>query len=137
MEKSMPYWLMKSEPDVYPWTQLVKDKRTSWSGVRNYQANNNMKAMRVGDEAFFYHSGEERAMVGIMKVVKLWHPDPEDETGRFGMVDVAPVRAFSQPVTLDDAKKDPILKHMAFIRQSRLSVSPITKKEWTKVLQWK
>lgn len=133
----MPYWLMKSEPDVYPWTQLVKDKRTSWSGVRNYQANNNMKAMRVGDEAFFYHSGEERAMVGIMKVVKLWHPDPEDETGRFGMVDVAPVRAFSQPVTLDDAKKDPILKHMAFIRQSRLSVSPITKKEWTKVLQWK
>ncbi len=133
----MPYWLMKSEPEVYSWAQLVKDKRTPWSGVRNYQANNNMKAMRMGDEAFFYHSGEERAIVGIMKVVKTWHPDPDDEAERFGMVDVAPVRDFAKPVTLAAAKKDPVLRNMALIRQSRLSVSPVTKEEWTKILQWK
>src|SRR5579863_3980368 len=94
------YWLMKSEPETYPWAQLVKDKRTAWSGVRNHQANNNMKAMRVGDEAFFYHSGEERAIVGIMKIVKAWYLDPSDETGTFGMVDVAPVRALPKPITL-------------------------------------
>ena len=131
----MPYWLMKSEPDAYSWTQLVKDKRTSWSGVRNYQANNNMKAMRVGDESFFYHSGEERAIVGIMKIIKTWHPDPTDDTGRFGMVDVAPVRALAQPLTLAEIKKDSTLKHMAFVRQGRLSVSPVMKEEWTKVLK--
>lgn len=131
----MPYWLMKSEPNVYPWAQLVKDKCTFWSGVRNYQANNNMKAMKIGDEVFFYHSGEERAIVGIMKVVGLWRLDPEDETERFGMVDVAPQRAFTKPLTLVNAKKDPLLKNMAFIRQSRLSVSPVTKEEWTKVLK--
>src|SRR5476649_1432937 len=96
------YWLMKSEPEAYSWSQLVKDKRTGWSGVRNYQANNNMKEMKVGDEALFYHSGEERAIVGIMKIVKLWHPDPDDETGKFGMVDVAPVRATKQPLPLAD-----------------------------------
>src|SRR3984957_7852992 len=106
------YWLMKSEPSVYSWSQLVKDKRTSWSGVRNYQANNNMKTMKVGDEAFFYHSGEERAIVGIMKIVGPWHLDPSDKTGRFGMVDVAPVRALKTPVTLAEIKADPRLAKM-------------------------
>lgn len=131
----MNCWLMKSEPEAYSWAQLVKDKRTGWSGVRNYQANNNMKAMKIGDEAFFYHSGEERAIVGIMKIVKLWHPDPDDETGKFGMVDVVPVKAFANPVTLADIKKDPLLKNMAFVRQGRLSVSPVTKEEWAKILK--
>jgi len=126
----MPYWLMKSEPSVYPWSQLVKDKRTSWSGVRNYQANNNMKAMQIGDEAFFYHSNDDRAIVGIMKIVKRWHPDPSDETGRFGMVDVAPVRALDQPVTLAAIKTEPRLGQMALLKQSRLSVSPVTQGEW-------
>lgn len=127
----MAYWLMKSEPSVYPWSQLVKEKRASWSGVRNYQANNNMKAMRIGDEAFFYHSNEERAIVGIMKIVKLWHPDPSDDTGRFGMVDVAPVRALEKPVTLATIKAARGgLEKMAFLRQSRLSVSPVTLDEW-------
>jgi len=131
----MSTWLMKSEPDVYSWTQLVKDKRTPWNGVRNYQANNNMKAMKIGDEAFFYHSNEERAIVGIMKIVKTWYPDPDDETGRFGMVDVAPVRALPKPLPLADVKKDARLKNMAFVRQGRLSVSPVTKEEWSRIVK--
>ena len=126
----MAYWLMKSEPSAYCWTQLVTDKRTSWSSVRNYQANNNMKAMKVGDEAFFYHSNEERAIVGLMKIVKLWHLDPSDETGRFGMVDVAAIKPLESPVTLAAIKSEPKLKEMALLRQSRLSVSPVTEKEW-------
>ena len=105
----MNYWLMKSEPDAYSWQQLVKDGRTSWNGVRNYLANNNMKAMKVGDKSFFYHSNELAsrggpAIVGIMKVIKLWHPDPADPSGRFGMVDVAPVRPLSRPITLKEIK---------------------------------
>lgn len=127
----MAYWLMKSEPSAYSWSQLMKDKRTSWSGVRNYQANNNMKAMKIGDEAFFYHSNEERAIVGIMKIVKLWHPDPADETGRFGMVDVAPVKAFKNPVTLATIKASPLAATgLMLLKQSRLSVSPVTAAEW-------
>jgi len=89
----MNYWLMKSEPSVYGWDNLVKDKRTSWSGVRNYQASNNLKAMKIGDRAFFYHSNEGLAVVGIMEVVKTYYPDPSDKTQRFGMVDVKPVQA--------------------------------------------
>lgn len=131
----MVYWLMKSEPSVYPWSQLVKEKRTSWNGVRNYQANNNMKAMQLGDEAFFYHSNEERAIVGIMKIVKLWHPDPSDETGRFGMVDVAPVRALERPVTLAEIKANKQFKDMKLLRQSRLSVSYVEKREWDTILK--
>lgn len=131
----MAYWLMKSEPSAYSWAQLVKDKRTSWSGVRNYQANNNMKAMKIGDEAFFYHSNEERAIVGIMKIVKLWHPDSSDETGRFGMVDVEAVGMLKTPVTLAMIKADKKLGAMALLRQSRLSVSPITYAEWKRILE--
>jgi predicted RNA-binding protein with PUA-like domain len=127
---TVAYWLMKSEPDAYSWAQLVQDKRTGWSGVRNYQANNNMKAMKLGDEAFFYHSNIDRAIVGIMKIVKTWYPDPSDETGRFGMVDVAPVRALEKPITLDEIKSDRRLDHMALVRQGRLSVSPVMKEEW-------
>ena len=126
----MAYWLMKSEPDVYSWNDLVKDKRTSWNGVRNYQANNNMKAMKLGDEAFFYHSNEDKAIIGVMKIVKLWYPDPSDKTGRFGMVDVAPVKALKRSVTLAEIKQDRELSGMAFVRQGRLSVSPVTKAEW-------
>ena len=129
------YWLMKSEPSVYPWSQLLKDKRTPWNGVRNYQANNNMKAMQLGDEAFFYHSNEERAIVGIMKVAKLWRLDPADETQRFGMVDMAPVRAVEKPVTLEAVKATKTLQDMKLVRQSRLSVSPVTAAEWKILLK--
>jgi predicted RNA-binding protein with PUA-like domain len=131
----MAYWLMKSEPSVYSWANLVKDKRTAWSGVRNFQANNNMKAMKIGDEAFFYHSNEDRAIIGIMKIVKLWYLDPSDETGRFGMVDVAPVRALKKPVTLAEIKQDMLLKNMQFVRQGRLSVSSVTDAEWGRILK--
>jgi predicted RNA-binding protein with PUA-like domain len=131
----MAYWLMKSEPDAYAWAQLLKDRRTPWNGVRNFQANNNMKAMKLGDEAFFYHSNEGREIVGIMKVAKLWHPDPADETGRFGMVDMVPVRALPQPVTLETIKKDGFLADMVFVRQGRLSVSPVTAGEWKRILK--
>lgn len=131
----MSYWLMKSEPSVYSWSQFVKDKRTSWSGVRNYLANNNMKAMKLGDEAFFYHSNEDRAIVGIMKIVKLWHLDPGDETGRFGMVDVAPVKALTKPVTLAMIKADKKLKDLQLLRQSRLSVSTISAPEYQEILK--
>ena len=126
---------MKSEPAVYPWSQLVKDKRTGWGGVRNYLANNNMKAMKLGDEAFFYHSNEGREIVGIMKIVALWHPDPDDDTGKFGMVDVAPVKALKNHVTLADIKADPALSQMVFVRQGRLSVSPVTAAEWQKIVK--
>lgn len=129
----MAYWLMKSEPGVYPWSRLLKEKRTPWNGVRNYQANNNMKAMQLDDEAFFYHSNEERAVVGVMKVIKLWYRDPEDETGRFGMVDVAPVRSLKTPVTLAAIKANKFFKDMALLRQSRLSVSKVEKDEWEKI----
>ncbi len=131
----MAFWLMKSEPAVYPWSQLVKEGRTSWNGVRNYQANNNMKAMKLGDEAFFYHSNDERAIVGIMKIVKLWHPDPDDETGRFGMVDVAPIRALPRPITLAEIKQEPQLRDMALLRQSRLSVSEVGAECWQIILE--
>jgi predicted RNA-binding protein with PUA-like domain len=124
------YWLMKSEPSAYSWSQLVKDKRTSWSGVRNYLANNNMKTMQLVDEAFFYHSNEDRAIIGIMKIVKLWHLDPSDETGRFGMVDVAPVKVLGNPVTLAMIKAEKSLKNMELLRQSRLSVSKVSMDEW-------
>ncbi|MDR3451008.1 MAG: EVE domain-containing protein [Alphaproteobacteria bacterium] len=126
----MHYWLMKSEPTVYPWAQLVKDKRTGWGGVRNYQANNNMKAMQLGDKAFFYHSNEGLAIVGIMEIAALWHPDPDDATGKFGMVDVAPVKPFKQPVSLADIKGHAGLANMAMLKQGRLSVSPVTPAEW-------
>lgn len=131
----MAYWLMKSEPAVYSWDRLVKEKRTAWDGVRNYQAANNMRAMQIGDEAFFYHSNEGLAIVGIMKIIKTAYPDPADTTGKFVMVDVAPVRALKHPVTLREIKADKILGQMAIVRQMRLSVSPVTQIEWEKAVQ--
>src|ERR1700722_807910 len=131
----MAYWLMKSEPDAYSWAQLVKDERTGWSGVRNFQANNNMKAMKIGDQAFFYHSNIGRAIVGIMKIVKEWSPDPSDKSGRFGMVDVAPVRALKKPVTLAEIKAEPALAQMTLLRQGRLSVSAVTEDQGQRMQQ--
>jgi predicted RNA-binding protein with PUA-like domain len=126
----MATWLFKSEPEAYSWDRLVKEKRTGWSGVRNYQANNNMKAMKKGDRGFFYHSVSEKQIVGIVEVVGEHHPDPTDETERFGMVDVKPVTAMPKPVTLEQIKTDPRLQDLALIRQSRLSVTPIDAKSW-------
>ena len=130
----MAYWLMKSEPDVYPWDKLVREKRGSWDGVRNHLAASHLRAMQVGDEAFFYHSNIGKEIVGIMRVVKTAYPDPTDATGKFVMVDVAPVRALAKPVTLAQIKTDKILQSMVLVRQGRLSVSPVTAAEWRQVL---
>lgn len=129
----MAHWLMKSEPDAYSWQQMVKDKKSGWTGVRNYQASNNMKAMKLGDECFFYHSNEGKEIVGIVKVSKLYHPDPTDKEGKFGMVEVTAVKDLKKTVTLADIKAHAKLKGMALVKQSRLSVSPVTDEEWSTI----
>jgi predicted RNA-binding protein with PUA-like domain len=126
----MAFWLLKSEPDAYSWDDLLRDGRTDWTGVRNHQAARNLKAMRIGDKAFFYHSNIGKAAVGIVEVVSEALPDNTDETGKFVMVGVSPLEAFARPVGLADIKADPSLAGMALIRQSRLSVSPVSAKEW-------
>jgi predicted RNA-binding protein with PUA-like domain len=126
----MNYWLMKSEPSSYSWDHLVKDKRTSWNGVRNFQASANLKAMKIGDRVFFYHSNEGLAIVGIAEVSKTYYPDPTDKTERFGMVDIKPVMPFKTPVTLAEIKQDAKLKDMTLVRASRLSVQPVTAEQW-------
>ncbi|NIA71042.1 EVE domain-containing protein [Pelagibius litoralis] len=126
----MAYWLMKSEPGTWSWDDQVKAGTAEWDGVRNYQAANNMKAMALGDLVFFYHSVNEKQIVGICEVAKLYYPDPSDPSGRFGMVDVKAVKPFVQPVTLADIKAEPRLQDLALVRQSRLSVLPVQKAEW-------
>jgi len=126
----MAYWLVKSEPGTWSWDDQVKAKVTGWDGVRNYQAANNMKAMALGDLCFFYHSVNEKQIVGIVEVSKLYRPDPSDESGRFGMVDVKAVKPFQRPVTLAEIKAEPRLKDLALVRQSRLSVLPVSREEW-------
>jgi predicted RNA-binding protein with PUA-like domain len=126
----MRYWLLKSEPSAYSWDQLVKDGRTNWSGVRNFQAANNLKAMKNGDRAFFYHSNEGLDIVGIVEIVKEAYPDPSDKQGRFVMVDVRPLQPVKKPVTLAAIKAEPKLADLALVRQSRLSVVPVAAEEW-------
>ncbi len=129
----MAYWLMKSEPGAWSWDDQVRAGAAEWDGVRNYQASNNMKAMKIGDLAFFYHSVNEKQVVGIVEVVKLYYPDPTDASGRFGMVDVEAVRPFKRPVTLAEIKNEPSLANLALVRQSRLSVLPVDKAEWRQI----
>lgn len=126
----MAYWLIKSEPHVWSWEDQVKKGITFWDGVRNYQASNNLKSMKVGDLALFYHSGDERKIMGVVKVVKTYYPDPSDPSGRFGMVDVKAVKPFCRPLSLKEIKEDERLQHLALVRQSRLSVMPIDEDSW-------
>ncbi len=126
----MAHWLIKSEPEAWSWDMQVKKGTESWNGVRNYQAANNMKAMKLGDQAFFYHSVSEKQIVGIVEVAKLYYPDPTDESGRFGMVDFRTVKPLKTPVTLAQIKDDPKLNHLPLIRQSRLSVMPVDDAAW-------
>ena len=127
----MAYWLMKSEPGEYSWNDLVAEGRTYWDGVRNHQAANNMKAMKIGDKAFFYHSVTAREIVGVMEVAREAYPDHTDEKGRFVMVDVKPLVALATPVTLAAVKAEPRLADLALVRQSRLSVLPVSDAHWT------
>ena len=126
----MVYWLMKSEPGEYSWDDLVRDGRTEWDGVRNHQAANNLKAMKVGDRAFFYHSVNGKKIVGVMDVVREAYPDPSDGKGRFVMVDVVPVAPVPRPVTLAAVKADGRFADLLLVRQSRLSVLPVSDEHW-------
>ena len=124
------YWLMKSEPDEWSWADQVKAKVAAWDGVRNHQAANHMKAMRLGDRAFFYHTDAEKRIVGIVEIARLYHPDPGDKTGRFGMVDVRAATPAPRPVTLAEIKAEPRLAKLALVRQPRLSVMPVDPESW-------
>lgn len=126
----MAHWLVKSEPETWSWDDHVKAGTEPWDGVRNHQAANNMKAMRVRDKALFYHSGDERRVVGIVEVVRTYYPDTTDSSGRFGRVDFKAVRPFKTLVSLADIKAEPRLRHLALVRQSRLSVSPVDDDAW-------
>ncbi|TPE60542.1 EVE domain-containing protein [Sandaracinobacter neustonicus] len=127
-------WLLKSEPDVYSYDDLVKDGETLWTGVRNNTAALNMKKMQVGDEGFFYHSNIGKEVVAICRISKLAAPDPTDETGRWVAVTIEPVRKLPRPVTLAEMKAEPKLEGFELIRQSRLSVVPVRDAEWAQIL---
>ena len=129
----MAHWLLKSEPSTYSWDQLVKDKRTSWTGVRNFQAAINLKAMKAGDRCFFYHSGEGKDIVGIVEVVKTAYPDPTDKDGKAVTVDIKAVQPVKQPVTLAAIKADPRFADMVLVKYSRLSVQPVTEEQWKRI----
>ena len=129
------YWLMKSEPDVYGWDDLVEEKEGTWDGVRNHTAAINLKAMKVGDEAFFYHSNIGLEVVGIMTISKEHFIDPTDEKARFVAVKVKPVRKIANPVTLKAIKANSKLADMQLVRQSRLSVAPVKAAEWKEILK--
>ncbi len=128
----MAYWLFKSEPGTWSWDDQVAagESGAEWDGVRNYQAANNMKAMVVGDRGFFYHSVNEKQVVGVVEVSREYYPDPTDPSGRFGMVDVRAIKAVGTPVTLAAIKAEPALADLALVRQSRLSVVPVGDHEW-------
>ena len=132
----MHYWLMKSEPSVWSWqNQLDRGEQgEGWDGVRNFQASNNMKSMAIGDLAFFYHSVNEKQIVGVVNVCTLYEPDPTDASGRFGMVRVKAVKSLKIPITLADIKSDERLRDMALVRQPRLSVTPVTAGQWTIIM---
>ncbi|WP_298963201.1 EVE domain-containing protein [uncultured Methylobacterium sp.] len=131
----MAYWLYKSEPATWSWDQQVAAGAagTFWNGVRNHVARKNLEAMRLGEQGFFYHSNEGKAVVGIVEVIRTYYPDHTDESGRFGMVDLKAVEALPQPVTLERIKAEPRLAGMVLVTNSRLSVQPVSDEEWALV----
>ncbi len=131
----MKYWLVKQEPEKYPWAQFVKDKGTCWDGVRNYQARNNLRAMGKGDMVFYYHSVSEKVVVGVAKVTREAYPDPTTKEGDWSVVDLKPVKILRVPVPLDAIKTDKALEDMPLIRQSRLSVMPLSVAQFRRVLK--
>lgn len=131
----MNYWLVKQEPEAYSWSTFVKDGRTAWTGVRNFQARNNLRAMKKGDLVFYYHSVSEKQVVGLAKVEKEAYPDPTADEGDWCCVDLAPVKPLKTPVTLDQIKADKLLKSIPLVKQSRLSVTPLSKPEFEQMLK--
>jgi predicted RNA-binding protein with PUA-like domain len=128
------YWLVKSEPNAYSWSDLVKEKKTSWTGVRNFTARNNLRSMRVGDEVLFYHSVTDKAVVGVAKVVRAAYPDPTAKEGDWSAVDLAPIKPLRDPVALDQIKARRRLKDISLVRQSRLSVHRLSAEEYREIL---
>jgi len=131
----MNYWLVKSEPSTYGWEQFVKDKKTTWDGVRNYAARTHLRSMKKGDEVFFYHSNEGMEIVGIAKVDKEAYQDPTTEDTNWVAVDLKPYKKLKKPVSLSQVKADKHLKDMALVRIGRLSVQPVTEKEWKLIME--
>ena len=131
----MNYWLAKSEPEAYSWSQLVKDGKTAWTGVRNFQARNNLRAMKKGDIICFYHSVTDKQIVGLARVAKEAYADTTAEEGDWSCVDLEPVKPLKVPVSLEAAKADKILKEMLLVRHSRISVTPVTKEQFARILE--
>ncbi|MEY4387486.1 MAG: hypothetical protein RLY20_2769 [Verrucomicrobiota bacterium] len=131
----MNYWLVKSEPDAYAWATFVKDGKTAWTGVRNFAARLNLRAMKKGDAVFFYHSNEGKEVVGVAQVIKEAYPDATAGEGDWSCVDLKPIKALAKPVTLVELKADAALKEMVFVKQSRLSVSPVTAAQAERLLK--
>ena len=131
----MKYWLVKSEPEAYSWAMLVKDGQTAWTGVRNFTARNNLRAMKPGDWVLFYHSGEGKEVVGLAKVVKTAYPDPTAKEGDWSCVDLVPVKPLANPVSLQTIKTDRTLKEMVLVKQSRLSVVPLDERQFNRTLE--
>ncbi len=131
----MNYWLVKSEPEAYSWSQLLKDGKTAWTGVRNFQARNNLRAMKKGDFVFFYHSVSEKKVVGLARVLKEFYADATAEEGDWSCVDLAPEKSLAKPVNLEAIKSDKVLATMPLVKQSRLSVTPLTKDQAERLLK--
>ena len=131
----MAYWLVKSEPSVYSWDKFVKEKQTFWSGVRNYAARINLRAMQKGDEVLYYHSNEGVEIIGIAKVIKESYQDPTTDDERWVAIDLKPIRKLKKPVTLAQVKGNKRLENMALVRLGRLSVQPVTDEEWNVIME--
>ena len=133
-KNDLQFWLLKSEPGTWSWDSQVKEGVSMWDGVRNYQARNNLMKMKINDLCFFYHSVTEKSIIGIVKVVKEYYPDPTDESGKFVVVDVEPTIKLDNPVSLEQIKNNRKMKNIALVKQSRLSVMPLTKIEWDEII---
>lgn len=131
----MNYWMVKQEPEAYSWDTFVKDGSTAWTGVRNFQARNNLRAMKRGDIVFYYHSVSDKQVVGMAKVAKEHYPDPTADEGDWSSVDLKPFKPLKRPVTLEELKQDALLKTLLLVRQSRLSVSPVTAEQAERLLE--
>jgi predicted RNA-binding protein with PUA-like domain len=131
----MNCWLVKSEPEAYSWAQLLKDRRTPWTGVRNFQARNNLRAMKQGHLVFFYHSVSEKQVVGIARVAKEFYPDATADEGDWSCVDLEPVKTLAKPVSLEAIKADAVLREMPLVKQSRLSVTPLTPAQFERLMK--
>ena len=131
----MNYWLVKQEPEAYAWSDLVKDGGTAWTGVRSFAARKNLRAMKVGDLVFFYHSGEAKSVVGLARITREGYPDPTADEGEWVAVEVTPVKSLAKPVALSQIKSDKVLKAMILVKQTRLSVVPVTPEQFARLLE--